>query len=91
MMRMLMIVALLASLVLLSTEKHQAKVGPQRVEVLRMLVISRVVTRADRMVGFRKAVPRGRAGNSPKTAPRKASQPKVICRRATRRQSGRCP
>ncbi len=79
-----MIVALLTRAVLLSMEKHQAKAGPQRVEVLRMLVISRVVTRADRMAGFRKAAPGGRAGNSPKTAPRKASQPKVICRRATK-------
>ena len=45
MMRMLMIVALLASLVLLSMEKHQEKAGPQRVEVLRMAVASLVVAR----------------------------------------------
>lgn len=73
---MLMIMALLTRAVLLSMEKHQAKAGPQRVEVLRMLVISRVVTRADRMAGFRKAAPRGRAGNSPKKRPAKRVNPR---------------
>ena len=80
MMRMLMIVALLTRAVLPSMEKHQAKAGPQRVEVLRMVAASQAVIRVDRVARFRKAVPRGRARGRLRTAPRKAKRPKATPR-----------
>ena len=73
MMRILTIAALLARTVLLSMEKPQAKVGPKRVEVLRMALTSQVVAKvAARTLGLRKVAPRNKAGSRFQVTPRKA-------------------
>ena len=78
MMRKLMIVALLARTVLLSMEKHQAKAGPQRVEVLRMVTTSQAVAKVTvRTLGLRKVAPRNKAGSRLQVTPRKARRPKA--------------